>query len=142
MIVLDTNVVSELMRREPARPVLRFVSVHAAASLFTTTVTQAEIRYGLMLLPHGRRREALEAAASGMFAEDFAERVLPFDGAAADAYAAVAAERRRAGRPIAVLDAQIAAIVRSRDATLATRNASDFEGCGIDVVNPWTGVAR
>jgi predicted nucleic acid-binding protein len=77
-----------------------------------------------------------------MFAEDFAERVLPYDGAAADAYAAVAAERRRAGRPIAVLDAQIAAIVRSRGATLATRNMSDFTGCGIELVDPFDARAQ
>jgi hypothetical protein len=96
-----------------------------------------EILYGLGLLPSGKRRAGLEAAVSEMFATDFAGRVLPFDQAAAKAYAEIAVARRRGGRPITQFDAQIAAIARSRDADLATRNIADFEDCGIGVINPW-----
>ena len=137
MIVLDTNVLSELIRRLPASSVQDWILGKAASTLFTTTIAQAEMLLGVALLPRGKRRAALTEAVSGLFDIDFAGRVLPFDGAAARAFALVASERRRAGRPISQLDAQIAAIARSRDATVATRNAADFEGCGIEVVNPW-----
>jgi hypothetical protein len=137
MIVLDTNVISELMRAAPAPAVAAWIAGKARASLFTTTLSQAEILYGLELLPEGRRRDALIAAAQPMFAEDFAGRVLPFDGDSAVAYADIAAARRRAGRPIAQIDAQIAAITRARGARLATRNTEDFEGCGIALIDPW-----
>ncbi len=137
MIILDTNVLSELMRPEPDPNVAAWISAWSATSLFTTTVTQAEILYGLKLLPSDRRRSRLEAVVSEMFATDLAGRVLPFDEAAAHAYAEIAAARRRAGRPITQFDAQIAAIARSRDAGIATRNVADFEGCGISVIDPW-----
>lgn len=91
-----------------------------------------------MLLPAGKRRAALEAAAEAMFEEDFGGRVLPFGGKAAQAYASIAAERRRAGRPISQFDCQIAAIARSVHAPVATRNCGDYEGCGIQVLNPWS----
>lgn len=138
MIILDTNVLSELMRPAPEVRVVDWVARQPAASLFTTTVTEAEIRYGLGLLPDSRRKAALEVAVAGMFDEDLGGRILPFDRAAADAYAALAVARRRAGRPISQFDAQIAAICRSRDAVLATRNATDFTGCNIEIRNPWT----
>jgi toxin FitB len=137
VIVLDTNVLSEMMRLDPDSTVAAWISAHPASSLFTTTVTQAEILYGVKLLPLAKRRSGLETALSEMFATDFAGRVLPFDQAAAQAYAEIAAARRRAGRPIAQFDAQIAAIARSRDAGVATRNVADFEGCGIGLINPW-----
>lgn len=137
MIVLDTNVVSEIMRPEPDLAVAAWISARPASSLFTTTVTQAEILYGVRLLPSARRRSRLEAAVDDMFRTDFAGRVLPFDQAAAHAYAEIAVARRRAGRPISQFDAQIAAIARSRDAGVATRNIADFEGCGIAVIDPW-----
>jgi predicted nucleic acid-binding protein len=107
-------------------------------SLFTTTVTRGEILYGIRLLPDGRRRRALWDAALAIFNEDFAERVLSFDSDAADAYAEVGASRRAAGRPISQFDAMIAGMARSRGASVATRNAKDFEGCGIDVADPWS----
>lgn len=107
--------------------------------MFTTAVAQAEILYGIGLLPDGRRKSELEAAVKAMFNEDLEGRVLPFDRAAADAYAAVAVARRHAGRPIPQFDAQIAAICLSRDAVLATRNTADFTGCGLEVRNPWNG---
>lgn len=137
MIVLDTNVLSELMRPAPSVTVLRWVAGYPAASLFTTAVTQAEILFGLALLPEGRRRSDLLAATKQMFAEDFAGRVLPFDTVAATAFALIAAGRRQKGRPTSVFDAQIAAIASSRGAALATRNVADFVECGLSIVNPW-----
>jgi toxin FitB len=139
LIVLDTNVLSEMMRPAPDATVAAWISARPASSLFTTTVTQAEILYGLALLPSTRRRKRLEAAVSEIFATDLAGRVLPFDQAAARSYAEIAAARRKAGRPLAQFDAQIAAIARSRGADVATRNVTDFEGCGIDVTDPWQG---
>jgi predicted nucleic acid-binding protein len=137
MIILDTNVLSELMKPRPAPAVVAWMSGQPAASLYTTSVTQAEILYGLMLLPRSRRRSALEAAATSMFAEDFGERILGFDRDAAPAYAQIASDRRRAGRPISHFDAQIAAIARFMGAAVATRNTADLEGCGVTVVDPW-----
>jgi hypothetical protein len=137
LIVLDTNVLSEMMRLAPDPNVAAWFSVRPATSLFTTTIAQAEILYGLELLSASTRRSRLETAVHELFAIDFAGRILTFDQAAAQAYAEIAAARRRAGRPIAQFDAQIAAIARSRDAGVATRDVADFEGCGINVIDPW-----
>ncbi len=137
MIILDTNVLSELMKADPATNVVGWTAAQPPSSLFTTTITQAEILHGLELLPDGARREALADAVAGMFNTDFSGRVLSLDGPAAHAYAVIAVERKQGGRPIAQFDAQIAAITRSRGAAVATRNTSDFTGCGIQVVNPW-----
>lgn len=137
MIVLDTNVLSELMRPSPSEVVLRWFAGRSAATLFTTTITQAEILFGLALLPEGRRRSDLLMAAEQMFAEDFADRVLPFDSMATKAFAPIAAGRRHKGRPTGAFDAQIAAIAASRGAALATRNVADFLDCGIPIINPW-----
>ena len=137
MILLDTNVVSELMKPAPAESVARWTADQPAASLYTTSITQAEILHGILLLPAGKRRTALEAAAEAMFNEDFGGRILPFGAEAARPYARIAAERRRADRPISQFDAQIAAIALTAGATVATRNLADYEGCGIKLVNPW-----
>ncbi|TNC63111.1 type II toxin-antitoxin system VapC family toxin [Rubellimicrobium roseum] len=138
MIVLDTNVVSEPMRPVPDERVLRWLAAQDASTLFLTAVTEAELRTGLALLPTGKRREGLTLALEAVLAEDFAGRVLPFEGgAAARAYAAIQAERREAGRPIAMADAMIAAIARSRGMQVATRNTGDFEETGVELVNPW-----
>jgi toxin FitB len=137
MIVLDTNVVSELMKPLPAERVSRWVALEPAGNLCTTSITQAEILHGVLLLASGRKRKALEAAVEAMFEQEFAGRVLAFDSDAARAYATIAVERRHAGRPISQFDAQIAAIARCTGAVLATRNAADFNHCGIKVVNPW-----
>ena len=137
MIVLDTNVISEFMRPAPEEGVERWLAAQPAASVFTTTVTQAEILHGVALLAEGRRKAELDVAIAEMFRQDLAERVLPFDGAAARAFATIAADRRRVGRPISQFDAQIAAICFSRGASLATRNVADFDGCGIVAINPW-----
>jgi predicted nucleic acid-binding protein len=100
-------------------------------------ITQAEILHGVMLLPRGRRRSALEEVAMAMFAEDFGGRILGFSTDAAPLYARIASTRRRIGRPISSFDAQIAAIARSFGAVLATRNQADFDGCGVTLVDPW-----
>jgi len=137
MIVLDTNVVSELMRPVPDEGVVRWVAGHAVPSLFVTSITHAEVLYGIEILPAGRRRAGLEAGAARMFGDLFAGRILSFTAEAAALYAAIAAGRRAAGVPIEPVDALIAAVARTFGATLATRNVADFEGCGIEVVNPW-----
>ncbi|MCC6470725.1 MAG: type II toxin-antitoxin system VapC family toxin [Alphaproteobacteria bacterium] len=139
MIVLDTNVLSEAMRPKPDASVARWLEAAPPASLFTTAISEAELLYGAGLLAAGRRRQALEQALRQLFASDFAGRVLAFDAAAAQAFAAIAVARRRAGRPIATLDAQIAAIARAHGAAVATRNLADFDGCGVEVINPWAG---
>jgi predicted nucleic acid-binding protein len=138
MLLLDTNVVSELMRATPEAKVLAWVDEQPASSLFLSAISQAEVLYGIALLPEGRRKQGTAEAADLAFTRYFFGRILPFDSAAAGAYAAIALERRAIGRPIAQFDAQIAAIARSRGATLATRNTGDFEDCGIDVIDPWT----
>ncbi len=137
MIVLDTNVLSETLRSNPADAVRRWMRAQPATSLFTTTICEAETFYGVALMPAGRRRAALERVVIAIFEEDFADWVLPLDSAAARAFARIAATRRRSDRPIAGFDAQIAAIAYSRGAALATRNVADFADCGITVVSPW-----
>lgn len=137
MIVLDTNVLSELMRPAPSDRVMRWVNAQPAMNLYTTSITQAEIFHGIMLLASGRRRNALQAAAEAMFNEDFNSRVLPFGSEAAYSYARIAADRRRAGKPISHFDAQIAAIAYSTGAEIATRNVTDYDSCGVQVINPW-----
>ncbi|WP_372721992.1 type II toxin-antitoxin system VapC family toxin [Immundisolibacter sp.] len=137
MIVLDTNVLSELLRIAADPAVLRWVAAQAPGHLYTTALTRAEMLYGARLLPPGKRQQQLQASVVAMFDEDFANRVLPFDTVAADAYARIAADRRQAGRPMSQFDAQIAAIVLANRGELATRNVDDFEGCGVSVVNPW-----
>ena len=137
MILLDTNVISELMRAEPARIVLDWFGNHDAGDLFISAVTEAELRTGVAILPEGQRRDRLQLAIDAMIDQDFQSRVLPFDSLAAKAYAEIAAQRRAVGRPIAEADCQIAAIARATDATIATRNVKDFDGCGVRVINPW-----
>lgn len=137
MIVLDTNVISEVMRERPDAGVLAWIDRHAAGELCVTAITEAEIRTGIAILPEGNRKLGLLAAAEQAFGLLFAGRVLPFDSEAAQAYARIAADRRLRGRPISQADCQIAATARSTGASLATRNVSDFDGCGVDVIDPW-----
>ena len=139
MIILDTNVLSELMRARPNEAVVRWMSTRPASSLFTTTISEAEILHGVMLLPKGKRRDTLAVAAEAMFTEDFAGRVLPFGSEAARAYANIAVARRKSGLPISGFDLQIAAIAASTGGRLATRNVRDFEGSGLEVLDPWQG---
>jgi toxin FitB len=137
MILLDTNVLSELMRPVPAPAVEGWLSRQPVAATFISAITEAELRYGLALLPEGRRQRDLVVQAEAMLAQDFAGRILPFDSPAAAAYARIAAARRRSGRPISQADAQIAGIAVSRGASVATRDAAAFVDCGIDVIDPW-----
>lgn len=137
MILVDTNVVSELMRPTPAPEVLAWFAGQEVAALFLSAVSEAELRAGAAYLPAGRRRDSLVAAIDAMVAEDFAGRVLAFDSAAARSYAAIAASRRAAGRPIAEADCQIAAIAHAHGAAVATRNVADFLGCSVTVIDPW-----
>jgi toxin FitB len=138
MIVLDTNVVSELMRASPAHAVLSWLAEHRVSDVYTTAITVAEIRYGIARLPAGRRRDGLQQAADEIFAA-FPQQVLSFDLRAAAAYADLVAQRDSTGNPISGFDAQIAAICRTHLATLATRNVADFSGTGVATVNPWQG---
>ena len=138
MYVIDTNVASELMRPSPAPAVAAWIAGRDAEELYLTAVSEAELLYGVAIAPAGRRRNDLEAAMAQWLDVGFAGRILPFDSAAAHAYAEIAAGRRSAGRPIAPADCQIAAIARSRGMAAVTRNVRDFGDLGIEVVDPWT----
>lgn len=138
MFVLDTNVVSELMKGHPNPEVLEWLDNQLTGTLYLTAVTEAEIRTGIAILPVGERQRGLLAAAERTFGVFFAARILPFDSKAALAYATIAARRRAAGHPISQADCQIAAIARSRGAAVATRDTNGFERCGLVVVNPWS----
>jgi predicted nucleic acid-binding protein len=138
MIVVDTNVISELMRGDPHPAVLSWVASQPRGQLYTTYVNQAEILYGIAALPEGRRRTALAAAAEAMFVEDFAGRLLPFEARAAARYPEVVLTRRQAGNPIEKFDALIAATALAAGASIATRDTGGFAGCGLTVIDPWT----
>lgn len=137
MIVLDTNVISELMRPAPDPLVLTWLAAQPRSALYTTSINRAELLYGATLLPQGRRRDDIQAAITAIFATEFAGHVLPFDGDAADHYARIVALRREAGRPIAGFDALIAAVTAAAGFHIAPRDAGGFTGCGIPVVDPW-----
>ncbi len=138
MIVLDTNVVSELMRPDPAPAVQRWVDEQQVGDLAVTSVSLAELLFGIVRLPHGARRTQLARRAEVLIHQGFEGRVLSFDAEAAEHYADLATDREQAGRPIDFADGGIAAICRSRGAQLATRNTRDFEATGIVLVDPWT----
>lgn len=137
MIVLDTNVISELFKPVPNPKVMSWVASLPGEDLFTTAVTRGELLFGLFCMPEGRRRSDLQQGLIGLFEQKLAGHVLAYDGDAADAHAAIAVARRARGRASSQSDAMIAGIVRSRGATLATRNVRDFEDCGIALVDPW-----
>ncbi|MBD2436377.1 type II toxin-antitoxin system VapC family toxin [Nostoc sp. FACHB-110] len=137
MIVLDTNVLSELIKPQGSTVVRNWAAQQPITSLFITTITQAEILYGIAILPEGKRKYELYQAATLMFAEDFVGRILTFDESAAVAFANISAQRRANGTPISQADAQIAAICYSHNAAIATRNVADFVDCGIFIINPW-----
>ena len=137
MFLIDTNVISELMRPDPDPAVLAWFGKQDATALYLSAVGEAELRRGAAILPTGKRRDRLMAEIGAMIAEDFVGRVLPFDSAAAVAFAAIFVDRRKTGRPISFPDCQIAVTARVHGAAVATRNVGDFEGCGIDVIDPW-----
>ena len=139
MIVLDTNVLSEVLRPVPNMRVLDWLRGQTQAALFTTVISRSEMLYGVLLLPKGGRRAMLQQEVDAVFSVDMAGRVLDYDSDAADAYAQIAAARRANGRrDDNPFDAMIAGIVRSRGASLATRNIKDFSDCGIVVIDPWS----
>ena len=138
MIILDTNVISELLRPAPEPKVEHWLSAQDGLNVYLTSISEAELRYGLAIMGNGKRRAALVDAVDRILREDLAGRILPFDSDAAQSYATIAAARRAAGRPIAQADCQIASIAHTRGAIVATRNTPDFEGCEIDLINPWT----
>ncbi len=137
MILLDTNVLSELMQPTPNQAVIEWLDEQPSANLFISAITKAEIELGIFLLPEGNRRDKLAVAANGMF-NDFHDRCLPFDETAATKYANLVARRTKIGRPISVEDAQIASIALTHGLTLATRNTSDFDEIPeLNLMNPW-----
>ena len=136
-LLLDTNVLSELLRARPDPAVLAWFATQPTHSLFVSSVTQAEMLLGARLLPAGRRRQQLQQALDTMFRDDFAGHLWPFDATCAAHFAELVATRRAAGRPISQFDAQIAAIALRHGAGLATRNGADFEGCGLSLHVPW-----
>jgi toxin FitB len=136
VIILDTNIISELTRQVPEPGVLSWLDSLAAGEVGTTAVTAAELLYGVARMPAGRRKTELAAAVGGLLGNDFRDRVLPFDERCAWRYADIVCGRETLGRPIGVADAQIAAICRTAEATLATRNTDDFSGTGIELINP------
>jgi hypothetical protein len=140
MIVVDTNVLSEVMKPSALRSVevFEWLRSQPADAVFTTTVTVAEILTGIFILPPGNRREEMQVAAERVFTAVFADRILPFDEASARIYAELVAARRQRGRAIDAFDAQIAAIARSRGMAVATRNVADFQQTGIDLIDPWS----
>jgi predicted nucleic acid-binding protein len=142
MIVLDTNVLSELLRPRPDLLVETWLASRDASMLFFTTVGEAELRHGIALLPAGRRRQALGDAVDAILDQDLRDRILPFDRAAARAYARIAATRRAAGRPISQFDCQIVAIASAHGAAVATRNVADYLGCGVSIIDPWQSDTR
>ena len=137
MILLDTHILSEVIRPSPEPVVLDWLAAQPTTSVFISAITEAELRTGVAFLPEGKRRAVLAAEIAAMLEVDFFGRILPFDSLAAIAYAEIVAIRRQNGRPISQADAQIAAIAHSRGAVLATRNIADFDRCGIEIINPW-----
>ncbi len=137
MIVLDTNVVSELMRLKPATAVLDWVDRQPAAEMYLTAITVAELLYGVGRLPDGKRKTGFAERIEALLSEDFEHRICPFDETAAAHYADIVVHRERIGRPISTADAQIAATCRSHGAVLATRNVNDFTDAAVEIVNPW-----
>jgi toxin FitB len=136
-IVLDTNVLSELMKPQGLITVKSWVGAQSRENLYITSITKAEILYGIAILPEGKRSRMLRESAQAMFREDFARQILNFDEQAASCFAEIAAHRQKIGRPLAQADGQIAAICLANNATIATRNVDDFLNCQIEIVNPW-----
>lgn len=137
MIILDTNIISELTRQAPEPRVVSWLDSLPAEEVSTTAVTAAELLYGVARVPAGRRKRELAAAVRGLLGDELRDRILPFDEHCASRYADIVCGRETVGRPIGVADAQIAAICRTAEATLATRNTDDFSGTGIELINPW-----
>ncbi|MDE2682767.1 MAG: type II toxin-antitoxin system VapC family toxin [Chloroflexota bacterium] len=137
-IIVDTNVVSEIGEPHAHPAVLEWWDRQPIEEMFTTAVTEAEMRYGVAIMPLGRRRDEVAIQTYYLLDGYFEDRILPFDSVAAKVYAEIYASRRQRGLPISLQDCQIAAIARSQDMAVATRNVSDFTDCGVDIINPWS----
>lgn len=137
MFILDTNILSELLKPQPDAAVVAWLAAQNGLVVYTSVITVAEIRFGLLIMPAGKRRTELMQQTDAMFAEDFAGRVLGFDEKAARHYAEIAAERRAAGRGISQSDAMIAAIARTNEMAVITRNIKDFDGLKLQLVDPF-----
>ncbi len=137
MIIVDTNVISELMKHTPSSAVIAWIDQQNITQLFITTVTIAEVAYGLRVLPEGNRRQLLEKAFNQAVLEAFSHRILPFDEEAAHCYGKIMAQRKKLGRPLSILDGQIASIAYTQGAIIATRNIRDFSDCGLQLVDPF-----
>ena len=137
MPILDTNVILEILRPAPDAGLLCWFAGQDDGTIFLTDITEAELRRGIALMPAGRRRDTVKQAVASILREDFRDRILPFDSAAAAAYAAIAAGRQAIGRPISHADAHIAAIAAAWGMPLATRNVRDFDLCGVEIIDPW-----
>ena len=137
MLILDTNIFSEFMKEHPNEAVYAWLTRFSFNDLYTTTITVAEVRQGIAILPTGRKRQTLDQAANRLFGDRFAGRILSFDIPAAEAYADIVVDRRRSGRSFTIKDCMIAAVAKAAGIPVATRNLSDFTDCGIDVINPW-----
>jgi len=137
MIILDTNVISEIMKPNPSLNVTTWIDNQDASGLFISTITIAEICYGLNALPEGNRRDILETAFNKTITEAFEYNILSFDEACAHVYGKIMANRKKIGRPMGILDGQIAATACAHGFSVATRNVSDFSDCGVDLINPF-----
>ena len=137
MIILDTNVISEVMRPQPNTQVRSWLKKYPVEELAITSISIAEISYGLKRLPVGRRRDSLQWRFQMFIDQGFSDRIFPFEERAAEIYAEIIVDRKQQGKPIEVMDAMIASIALLKTAILATRNVSDFENCGLELVNPW-----
>lgn len=137
MIVIDTNVLSEVMKPQCSVSVEAWLKTQSKSQLFVTAITQAEVLYGIAILPEGSRKQRLYEIATSIFSKDFSGQILPFDQSAAKQFATISSYCRAKGSPISPLDAQIAAICRDQKATIATRNVKDFANCQLNIVNPW-----
>jgi predicted nucleic acid-binding protein len=137
VIVIDTNVISEVMKPSPSLAVLEWLNQQNSNSLFVSTITLGEIEYGLRILPAGKRRHDLKERFEQFMFQAFRQRILVFDEAASRSYGEVMGHRKELGSPMSIPDGQIAAIARSKGFAIATRNTSDFEECGVDLFNPF-----
>lgn len=137
MILLDTNVVSEVMKAQPAEVVVAWLNGHDSKDLYVSAITIGEIAYGLRVLPNGKRRSMLRERFEQFIALGFDQRVLVYDEATARIYGELMGDRKKRGRPISIPDGQIAAIARRNHFAVATRNVPDFENCGVEVINPF-----
>ncbi len=138
MIILDTNIISEMMKTSPSRNIISWLDSQDATKLYITTITIAEISYGLNVLPQGNKRSLLAEAFSKTILAAFEHRILPFDESAAYLYGKIMADRKLKGRPVSIADGQISAIAHSYGWVIATRNFKDFVDCGINIINPFT----